>query len=120
MKAAKAVVTAGVFSLLLGVGGVQAQGTADSTNSKTGPSVSYQDWLAHQSEMNHGYITRREYMDEMGRRWDAMDAGHRGLTRDQIDSMYGTSAASPGEVKAPARNTNPTGTEMRGQNSGGK
>ena len=118
MKTAKTFLSVGILSVLLGVSAVHAQGAADNTNSRTGPSVSYQDWLAHQSQLNHGYITRREYMDEMGRRWDAMDTEHHGLTREQIDSMYGFNAPSPGQVKAPGPNTNPTGTELKGQNSG--
>ena len=91
---------------------------ADNTNSKAGPAVSYQDWLANQSQVNHGYITRQTYMDEMGRRWDVLDIEHRGLTADQINSMY--AAPSPGQVKANSPYTNPTGTEPRGENSGGK
>lgn len=118
MKAATAVVSAAILSLFLGVGSVQAQGTADNTNSKSGPAVSYQDWLTKQSQTSNGYISRQVYMDEMGRRWDAMDADQRGLTRDQINSLYG--APSPGEVKANSSYTNPTGTEAKGQNSGGK
>lgn len=116
MRTATAVLSASIFSILLGVNAVQAQGAADNTNSKSDPS--YQDWLTTQSQANHGYISRRVYMDEMGRRWDTLDREHRGLTRDQIDSMYG--APSPGEVKANSSSTNPTGTEPKGQNSGGK
>jgi hypothetical protein len=118
MKTAKSFVSAGILSFLVGVSGVHAQGAANNTNSKVAPATSYQDWLSQQSQVNHGYISRRAYMDEMGRRWDAMDSEHRGLTREQIDSMY--AAPSPGEVKANSSYTNPTGTEPRGQNSGGK
>jgi hypothetical protein len=120
MKPATAFLSASILSLLLGVGGAQAQGTADNTNSKSGPVVSYQDWLMKQSQTNHGYISRQAYMDEMGRRWDAMDADQHGLTPAQINSMYGITAPSPGEVKAPGPHTNPTGTEATGENSGGK
>ena len=116
MRTATAVLSAGIFSVLLGVNAVQAQGAADNTNSNSDPS--YQDWLTTQSQANHGYISRRVYMDEMGRRWDVLDREHRGLTGDQIDSMYGT--PSPGRVKANTSYTNPTGTEARGQNGGGK
>ena len=119
MKTAKTFLSASILALLIGVSGsVQAQGAANNTNSKVAPASSYQNWLTEQSQVNHGYISRRDYMDEMGRRWDAIDTEHRGLTRDQIDSIYGT--PSPGEVKASTSHTNPTGTEMRGQNSGGK
>lgn len=118
MNKATAFLSASAFSLLLGANVVHAEGAADNTNSKSAPAGSYQDWLSQQSQMNHGYISRREYMDEMGRRWDRLDTERRGLTRDQIGSMY--EAPSPGEVKAPSPNTNPTGTEPKGQNSGGK
>lgn len=116
MRKRTALLSATMLSLLLGVGAAQAQGAADNTNSKGSPS--YQDWLTQQSQTNHGYISRDIYMEEMGRRWDALDREHRGLTRDEINSMYG--APSPGSVKANSSNTNPTGTEARGQNSGGK
>jgi len=118
MNRAIATLSACAFSLLLGANIVHAQGAADNTNSEIAPQGSYQDWLSEQSQTNHGYISRREYMDEMGRRWDRLDREHRGLTPDQIDSMY--EAPSPGEVKAPGPHSNPTGTEREGQNSGGK
>ena len=120
MNASKAFVSAAALSLLLGVGNAHAQGAADDTNSMSGPVVSYQDWLTRQSQTEHGYISRRAYMDEMGRRWDARDTTRHGLTPAQINSMYGNPAPSPGEVNPAGPNTNPTGTESRGQNSGGK
>jgi len=92
-------------------------GSADSTNSKTAPTL--HTWMSDYSRTNHGYISRRAYMDEMGRRWDAMDRDQRGLTVDQINSMYGY-GPTPGEVKAQTNQTNPTGTERKGQNSGGQ
>ena len=78
--------------------------------------------MSDYSRTNHGYISRRAYMDEMGRRWDAMDRSQQGLTMDQIDSMYGytNSQPSPGMVKRQTNATNPSGTEPKGQNSGGK
>ena len=93
-------------------------GAADNTNSKSSPT--FQGWLTDYSKANKGYISRQAYMDEMGRRWDAMDRDHRGLTMDQVNSMYGYAGSqpSPGMVKPQTNATNPTGTELKGQNSG--
>ena len=86
---------------------------ADNTNSKTDPSMS--GWVH-----NHkGNITRQEYMDEMGRRWDAMDAQKQGLSPSQVNGMYGQQP-DPTKVMKGNNRTNPTGNEPKGQNSGGK
>ena len=77
---------------------------------------SYQSWMHDSSMHNKGYISRQEYMDEMGRRWDAMDKDQKGLTSDQINSMYG--APSHTVVKKGTSITNPTGTERKGQSGG--
>jgi hypothetical protein len=99
-----------------------AAGAADNTNSKSSP-MPMRGWMMDYSKTNKGYISRQAYMDEMSRRWDTMDANHQGLTPQQIDSMYGYQAGgapTPGHVKAGNSKTNPTGTELKGQNSGGK
>ena len=93
-------------------------GAADSTNSKSAPTL--QTWMSDYSTAHKGYISRQAYMDEMGRRWDAMDRNQRGLTVDEINSMYGYSQPSPGMTHAQTNATNPSGTELKGQNSGGK
>ena len=90
---------------------------ADNTNSKTDPS--FHSWMHDYSRSHHDRISREAYMAEAGRRWDLMDREHRGLTAEQIDSMYGA-AATPNRVNRGSSRTNPTGTELNGQNSGGK
>jgi hypothetical protein len=90
---------------------------ADNTNSKVDPA--FGTWMQGYSSAHSGRISREAYMNEAGRRWDEMDREHRGLTTEQINSMYGY-GASPGRVKAATPGTNPTGTESKGQNSGGK
>jgi len=92
-----------------------AAGAADNSNSRSAPTM--QSWMSDYSSSNKGYISRRAYMDEMGRRWDAMDRNQQGLTTDQINSMYGY-GPTPGAVKAQTNATNPSGTELKGQNSG--
>ena len=86
---------------------------ADNTNSKVDPAMS--GWMSS----HQGRITRQEYMDEVGRRWDRMDANRQGLTADQINAGYGYQP-SPNRLKKGNNTTNPTGTEPKGQNSGGK
>ena len=90
---------------------------ADSTNSVIDPATpSYHTWMHDSSMKNHGYISRQEYMDEMGRRWDRMDRERRGLTMAQIDSMY----AEPAHTRVMKGNsqTNPAGTELKGESGG--
>ena len=76
---------------------------------------SFNSWMT----THKGNITKQEYMDEAGRRWDRMDNSGQGLTPAEIDSMYGR-APTPNMVKRSTNKTNPTGTESAGQNSGGK
>ena len=90
---------------------------ADNTNSRTDPS--FHSWMHDYSRAHNERISREAYMAEAGRRWDMMDREHRGLTTQQIDSMYGT-VATPNMVNGGSNRTNPTGTELKGQNSGGK
>lgn len=113
----RSIAAAGVFGLVSLTAG--AQGAADNTNSRTAPgSPTFQNWMNEQSRSNQGYISRDAYMQEAGRRWDQMDTSRRGLTADQINSMYGP-APTPGQVNPSTPRTNPTGTEPKGQNSGG-
>jgi hypothetical protein len=93
-------------------------GAADSTNSKSAPTL--HTWASDYSRAHNGYISRQAYMDEMGRRWDAMDRSKRGLTVDEVNSMYGYSQPNPGMTHPQTNATNPSGTEPKGQNSGGK
>ncbi len=87
---------------------------ADNTNAKVDPAMS--SWMS----THQGRITRQEYMDEVGRRWDRMDANKQGLTSEQINMGYGYGQPSPTRLKKGNNMTNPTGTELKGQNSGGK
>jgi hypothetical protein len=77
-------------------GGTTATGTV--TGGMTSSSTSFQDWLNAQ----HGRrISRQAYMDEVGRRWDAMDRSNQGLTYDEINRTYGT----VGNMGGPTANT---------------
>ena len=116
-------------ALMLAVGAASGQsqtqtapssssGAADNTNAKSTPT--FRSWLMDHSKANNGYVSRQAYMHEMGRRWDAMDRDKRGLSMDQLNAMYGEGGGSPGMVNAQTNATNPTGTEAKGQNSGGK
>ncbi len=112
-----AVTTIGVASAQTGAPMTNGVGAADNTNSKSAPPL--QTWMSDYSRSHQGYISRQAYMDEMGRRWDAMDRNQRGLTVDQINSTYGYQP-NPGMTHAQTNATNPSGTERQGQNSGGK
>ena len=84
---------------------------ADNSNSKVAP-ASFSSWMTDQSKVNQGRISRDAYMQESGRRWDAMDRDRQGLNTDQINTLYGypsvglpdtrdnmTSPSSPSNVK---------------------
>jgi len=62
---------------------------ADNTNSRTAPAGSFSTWMTDQSKLNNGYITREEYMNEAGRRWDLADKNRRGLTPAEVNRIYG-------------------------------
>jgi hypothetical protein len=51
--------------------------------------------MTDHSKAHQGRISRDAYMEEAGRRWDAMDRDRRGLTTDQVTTLYGF-PADPG------------------------
>jgi hypothetical protein len=105
------------FAFAGSVFSASAMAQADNSNSVIDPaSPSYHTWMHDSSMKNHGYISRQEYMDEMGRRWDRMDRDHRGLTTAQIDSLY--AEPSHTRVKKGNSQTNPAGTELKGESGG--
>ena len=61
----------------------------DNTMKATSPANSFSGWVTDYSAKNNGRISRKAYMDEQGRRWDAMDKSHHGLTADEINQTYG-------------------------------
>ena len=70
---------------LVAAGSAVAQ--ADNTNSKMQPNFS--TWMTDQSKMHNGYVTRDQYMQEAGRRWDMADKNRTGLTPAEINQVYG-------------------------------
>ena len=81
------------------VGTVYAQ-TSGSTGGQGGGSTAststFQDWLNSHSAKSGGRITRQAYMEEAGRRWDAMDKTKQGLTAAEIRGMYNPPAVMGG------------------------
>ena len=47
------------------------------------------EWMRNESVRNNGRITRRAYLDYVGRRWDAMDTRHQGLTPAEVSRLTG-------------------------------
>ena len=87
-----------------------AADTGDSTNSKTNATASRQagvptqgvapgdSWATDYAARNNGRISRKAYLDEMGRRWDAMDRSQQGLTPADVSRLTGhvdSNAAAP-------------------------
>jgi len=78
---------------------------------KTGTDASgLNTWSETQAKSNNGRISRKAYMDEMGRRWDTMDNSKQGLTPAEVSRLYGNvdSAAMPAR----------TGSGVQGGNMG--
>jgi len=67
-------------------------------------------WATDYATKNNGRISRKAYMDEMGRRWDAMDRNQQGLTPAEVSRIYGNVDSAAG----PAR----TGSGVQGGNMG--
>ena len=61
-----------------------SRSAADNSNSKSGPGVA-DDWVNSHATQNKGRVSRQAYMDEMGRRFDTMDATKRG---DMLRTTY--------------------------------
>ena len=96
--------------------------TGDSTNSRTNANAAAQAgvpaqaapmtdaWASDYAARNNGRISRKAYMDEMSRRWDAMDRNQQGLTPAEVSRLNGhvDSNALPGR----------TGSSVQGGNMG--
>jgi hypothetical protein len=87
------------LALAMSMGTVSAQTTGGDASASgaqgggnTASSMSFQNWLNARS----GKITRQAYMEEVGRRWDMMDRERVGLTSDEINRLYWTSAVGMG------------------------
>jgi len=49
----------------------------------------FDTWMHDYSAKHNGRITREEYLDQMGERWDRLDAQHRGyLTPGEARGIY--------------------------------
>lgn len=71
---------------------------ADNSNSKVAP-ASFSSWMTDHSKGNQGRISRDAYMQESGRRWDAMDRDRAGLNTEQINTLYGYPSAGLPDTK---------------------
>lgn len=99
-----------------------AADTGGSTNSRTNANASQQaglgtqsgtathSWVDDYAARNNGRVSRQAYMDEMGRRWDAMDRNQQGLTPAEVSRLTGNVDSSAG----PAR----TGSGVQAGNMG--
>jgi hypothetical protein len=62
----------------------------DNNMKATAQENSFSNWTNDYSKSHQGRISRQAYMDESGRRWDAMDKNKQGLTSDEINRTYGS------------------------------
>jgi len=78
-----------------------ARTQAGGDSSAVGGSGTFSGWRSEYQSKHEGRISRQAYMDEVGRRWDALDKDKRGLSEDQINQAYGSgtsNATSPGNM----------------------
>lgn len=112
MKIRYALVTAGTISALTAA---PALAQADNTNSRWSPTV-FDAWLQHDQSYNPGDSTYYHYTPPSGYYYDPRQ---RPLVIGRMDPdlVYGP---TPNQVHSGTSLSNPTGTELQGQNSGGK
>jgi hypothetical protein len=75
------------------IGGSDRLGSTNSEN--------FDQWASDYAAHHNGRITRQEFIDQMGNRWDVLDSQHRGyLTPQEMQEFF---IATPGETAAPSR-----------------
>jgi hypothetical protein len=75
------------------IGGTDRLGSTNSEN--------FDQWASNYAAQHNGRITRQEFLDQMGNRWDVLDTQHRGyLTPQEMQEFF---IATPGETTAPPR-----------------
>lgn len=84
---------------------------ADNTNSLVAPKATFSTWMNDHSTTNQGRISRDAYMQESGRRWDAMDTDRRGLTTMQVNDLYGYQAGLPDTTDSMSKPTSSTNVQ---------
>lgn len=96
-KAMSQILVAALAATMMSVAFAQA----DNSNSKVSPKGNFSNWMMEQSKVNQGRISRDAYMEEAGRRWDALDRDRQGLTIHQLNEAYGyaPSPASPAATR---------------------
>jgi hypothetical protein len=71
-------------STMPGPGAVGGSERMDNTNP-----APLDTWMQDYAATHEGRITRREFLDQMGNRWDTLDAQHHGyLTPDEARGIY--------------------------------
>ena len=68
-------------------GGSQSSQGGAQTGSKSAPAAganTLDAWARGYADQHQGRISRQAYLDEMGRRWDAIDQERRGLTYEDF------------------------------------
>ena len=81
----------------------------------TNPAAPLDTWMSDYAAAHNGRITRDEFLNQMGQRWDAADAQHRGyLTPDEIDNVFPAHPGNSPETASPPR----TGSDVEPGNMG--
>ena len=85
----------------------QSPGTLANPPAPGDKGSSFAGWMSQQQSTNQGRISRKAYMDEVGRRWDQTDSSKQGLTPDQINETYGMGATGAAGVNTAPGNMGP-------------
>ncbi|HVE49471.1 MAG TPA: hypothetical protein VNG69_07650 [Casimicrobiaceae bacterium] len=87
------------------------RGAPDNTNSKVRTNADMNSWVKGYAGDHKGRISRQAYLDEMGRRWDAMDRSNEGLTPAEVSRLTGKVDVSHSAVPR-------TGSDVQAGNMG--
>jgi hypothetical protein len=69
--------------------------SAAGANDQSPRQSDFDTWMNDYSTSHNGRITRQEFMDQMGERWDTLDAQHRGyMTPNEARGVYSTEQAT--------------------------
>ena len=85
----------------------QSPGTLANPPASGDNGSSFAGWMSQHQSTNQGRISRKAYMDEVGRRWDQADTSKQGLTADQINQTYGMGATGAAGVNTAPGNMGP-------------
>ena len=71
-------------------------------------SDNFNTWMSDYASQHNGRITRQEFLDQMGNRWDTLDAQRQGLTPYEIQEIFVFTRVRTPSPRGPAPTCSPT------------